>query len=310
MYFYGGSDWTRRGDSLDVYTTRIRRFVVRDLFTESSYPFSRFNRVELGLHAVNISEATLALESSYNVTTGKLAGQQLVEGGGPSATYVQPSIAHVHDNTLFGYVGPFAGSRSRLSIAPAFGSWRFTAGLADFRRYIFFRPFTIALRGLMFGRFGRDADHFPVFLGGTDLIRGYTSGSFRNHECTAATQQANQTGCAELDQLIGSKIAVSNVELRFPLTRSLVLGFLPVGFPPIEGAIFYDVGMAWDDASTVKWQRAPTDEPVLVRQSLRRWGTSIRAYVFGLLIMRFDYTRPLDRPLKKSYWTISLGPTF
>ena len=310
MYFYGGSDWTRRGDSLDVYTTRIRRFVVRDLFTESSYPFSRFNRVELGLHAVNISEATLALESSYNVTTGKLAGQQLVEGGGPSATYVQPSIAHVHDNTLFGYVGPFAGSRSRLSIAPAFGSWRFTAGLADFRRYIFFRPFTIALRGLMFGRFGRDADHFPVFLGGTDLIRGYTSGSFRNHECTAATQQANQTGCAELDQLIGSKIAVGNVELRFPLTRSLVLGFLPVGFPPIEGAIFYDVGMAWDDASTVKWQRAPTDDPVLVRQPLRSWGTSIRANVFGLLIMRFDYTRPLDRPLKKSYWTISLGPTF
>jgi len=316
LYFYGGSDRTRRadtqhpGDSLDVYTTRVRRFVVRDLFTESSYPFSRFNRVELGLHAVNISEATLALESSYNITNGGLVGQQLVQGGGPSATYVQPSIAHVHDNTLFGYVGPFAGSRSRLSIAPAFGSWKFTAGLVDYRRYIFFRPFTIAVRGLMFGRFGRDADHFPVFLGGTDLIRGYTSGSFRNHECAVATQQANQTGCAELDQMIGSKVAVGNVELRFPLTRNLVLGFLPVGFPPIEGAIFYDVGMAWDDASTVKWKREATDDPVLVRQPLRSWGTSIRANVFGLLIMRFDYTRPLDRPFKRSYWTISLGPTF
>ena len=316
LYFYGGSDRTRRadtqhpGDSLDVYTTRVRRFVVRDLFTESSYPFSRFTRVELGLHAVNISEATLALESSYNITNGGLVGQQLVQGGGPSATYVQPSIAHVHDNTLFGYVGPFAGSRSRLSIAPAFGSWKFTAGLVDYRRYIFFRPFTIAVRGLMFGRFGRDADHFPVFLGGTDLIRGYTSGSFRNHECAVATQQTNQTGCAELDQMIGSKVAVGNVELRFPLTRNLVLGFLPVGFPPIEGAIFYDVGMAWDDASTVKWKREATDDPVLVRQPLRSWGTSIRANVFGLLIMRFDYTRPLDRPLKRSYWTISLGPTF
>ena len=316
LYFYGGSDWTRTadphhpGDSLDVFTTRIRRFVVRDLFTESSYPFSRFNRIELGVHAVNIAEATLALQTSYSMTTKGFVGQQLVQDGGPSATYVQPSIAHVHDNTLFGYVGPFAGARSRLSIAPAFGSWRFTAGLVDYRRYIFVRPFTLAVRGLMFGRFGRDADRFPVFLGGTDLIRGYTSGSFRNHECVAATQQGSQSGCAELDQLIGSKIAVGNVELRFPLTRSLVLGFLPVGFPPIEGAIFYDIGMAWNDASTVKWKRDATDNPVLVRQPLRSWGTSIRANVFGLLIMRFDYTRPLDRSLRRSYWTISLGPTF
>ncbi len=110
--------------------------------------------------------------------------------------------------------------------------------------------------------------------------------------------------------MIGSKIAVGNVELRFPLTRSLVLGFLPLGFPPIEGAIFYDIGMAWNDASTVKWKRDATDNPLLVRQPLRSWGMSIRANVFGLLIMRFDYTRPLDRSLKRSYWTISLGPTF
>jgi len=316
LYFYGGSDQTRiadpnrPGDSLNVYTTRIRRFVIRDLFTESSYPFSRFNRIELGVHAVNISEATLALQTSYHTSSGDFNDQQLVQGGGPSATFVQPSIAHVHDNTLFGYVGPFAGARSRFSIAPAFGSWQFTAGLVDYRRYLFFRPFTIAVRGLMFGRFGRDADRFPVFVGSTELIRGYTAGSIRNHECSIAAQSSSQTGCAALDQLIGSKIAVGNVELRFPLTRSLVLGFLPVGFPPIEGAVFYDIGMAWDDASTVKWSRTAGDDPVLVRTPLRSWGGSIRANVFGLLIMRLDYTKPLDRALRHAYWTISLGPTF
>ncbi len=316
LYFYGGSDWTRIedprhpgvGDSLEVFSTRIRRFVIRDAFAESSYPFSRFNRIELGLHAVNISEATLDLQTLYDAS-GPF-DQRLVQGGGPSATFVQPSIAHVHDNTLFGYVGPFAGSRSRFSVSPAFGSWQFTAGLVDYRRYLFFRPFTIAVRGLMFGRFGRDADRFPVFLGSTELIRGYTAGSFRNHECVANPKTTSQTGCAELDQLIGSKIAVGNVELRFPLTRSLVLGFLPLGFPPIEGAFFYDIGMAWDDASTVKWHRQVGDDPVLVRTPLRSWGGSIRANVFGLLIMRLDYTKPIDRPLKHSYWTISLGPTF
>ncbi|HYX82351.1 MAG TPA: BamA/TamA family outer membrane protein [Gemmatimonadales bacterium] len=317
LYLYGGSDWTRvpdpqrAGDSLDIFSTRIRRFVVRDLFTESSYPFSRFNRIELGLHAINISEATLALQTSYDAISGAFVDQQLVQGGGPSATFVQPSIAHVHDNTLFGYVGPFSGGRSRISISPAFGSWQFTAGLVDYRRYLFFRPFTIALRGMMFGRFGQDADRFPVFLGSPDLIRGYTAGSFRNHECRSSQQTSTQTRCADIDQMIGSKIAVGNVELRFPLTRSLVLGFLPVGFPPIEGAIFYDIGMAWDDASIIKWNRAPTADPMLVRTPLRSWGASIRANVLGFMIMRFDYTKPLDRPkLRRSYWTISLGPTF
>ncbi len=316
LYFYGGSDWTRvenprvPGDTLDVFSTRIRRFVLRDLFTESSYPFSRFNRIELGLHAVNISEATLALQTSYEADSGGFVDQQLIQGGGPSATFVQPSIAHVHDNTLFGYVGPFAGARSRFSISPAIGTWRFTAGLIDYRRYVFFRPFTIAVRGLMFGRFGRDADRFPVFLGSTELIRGYTSGSFRHHECAANPRSTTPTSCAELDQMIGSKIAVGNVELRFPLTRTLVLGFLPVGFPPIEGALFYDIGMAWEDSSKVKWNRAPGENAVLVRTPLRSWGGSIRVNIFGLMIMRLDYTKPLDRPWKRSYWTISLGPTF
>src|SRR5881396_1269561 len=101
LYFYGGSAWTRiedtrrAGDSVDVFTTRIRRFVVRDLFTESSYPFSRFNRIELGVHAVNIAEASMDLQTFYDAN-GPF-DQRLVQGGGPSATFVQPSIAHVHD---------------------------------------------------------------------------------------------------------------------------------------------------------------------------------------------------------------------
>jgi outer membrane protein assembly factor BamA len=314
LYFYGGSSWDRQDvglpDSADVFTSRIRRFVIRDAFGESSYPFSRFSRVEFGLHAINIDDATLELQTAFDAVSGRFLGQRYQTVSGPSVTFVQPSLAHVHDNTLFGYVGPFAGSRSRFQVSPAFGTWQFTAGLADYRRYIFFRPFTLAFRGLMFGRFGRDADRFPVFLGSPELLRGYTYGSFRNNECVANPGTGSQTGCAELDQLIGSKIAVGNVELRFPLARSLVLGFLPVGFPPIEGAVFFDAGMAWDDASTVLWHRDASANPSLVRVPLRSWGGSIRANVFGLFIMRLDYTKPLDRPRKRSYWTVSLGPTF
>jgi hypothetical protein len=315
LYFYGGSSWERQGsagvpDSVDVFTSRIRRFVIRDAFVESAYPFSRFSRVELGFHAVNIDDATLELQTGFDATTGRFLGQRYQTVGGPSVSFIQPSLAHVHDNTLFGYVGPFAGSRSRFQISPALGNWQFTAGLGDYRRYIYFRPFTLAFRGLMFGRFGRDAARFPIFLGSTELLRGYTYGSFRNNECIANPGTGSVTGCAELDQLIGSKIAVGNVELRFPLARSLVLGFLPIGFPPIEGALFFDAGLAWDNANSVKWHRSASDNPVLVRVPLRSWGGSIRANIFGLMILRLDYTKPLDRPRKSSYWTVSLGPTF
>ena len=313
LYFYGGSDWTRienpqnPGDSIDVFSSRTRRFVIRDAFGEAYYPFDRFNRLEFGLHAVNVSEAVLAFQTLYN-SDGTFLDQRLVSGGGPSAVYVQPSLAHVHDNTLFGYVGPFAGSRSRFSISPAIGSWHFTAGLVDVRRYLHVRPLTLAIRALAFGRYGRDADRFPIFLGNTELLRGYTAGSLRDHECV--TNPNVQDTCPELDQLIGSKVASASIELRFPLARQLVLGFLPVGFPPIEGAIFYDVGMAWNDASIVRWNRLPGEDPALVRTPLRSWGGSIRANMLGLLIMRVDYSKPLDRAYQKAYWTVSLGPTF
>jgi len=265
---------------------------------------------------VNITDATLELQQGFfhgavgDPDNGTRFNPIVNNVPGPSISYVQPSLSLVHDNSLFGYVGPFAGSRSRFQISPAFGTWQFTAGLADYRRYIFVRPFTLAVRGLMFGRFGRDAERFPVFLGTTELLRGYTYGSFRDNECIADPGNNSQTGCAELDQLIGSKVAVASVELRFPLTRSLVLGFLPIGFPPIEAALFYDAGMAWREGSIVKLSRSSTENPVLVRAPLRSWGSSIRVNMLGVMILRFDYTKPIDRPLKKSYWTISLGPTF
>lgn len=298
-------------DSAVVYSLRIQRFVVRDLFLESYYPFSRFSRLELGVHGVNLSLATLNLSDYYDYATGQYIGSREYTTNGRSLGYVQPSVALVHDNALFSYVGPFMGSRSRFGIAPSFGNKHFTTFTADYRRYLFARPFTLAFRGLFYGNTGRDAELFPIYLGSTELIRGYTSGSFRNHECDSpSTPSGGYTGCIGLDQLIGSRIAVGNVELRFPLTRSLVLGFLPIGLPPVEAALFYDIGVAWGTGDRVKWSRSAGDDPLLVRTPVRSYGTSIRANLLGFVILRFDYTKPLDRSFNKPYWTVSLGPTF
>jgi Tol biopolymer transport system component len=299
------------GDSSVVASLRLQRYVVRDLFAESYYPFSRFSRVELGIHGVNLSVSTLSLSDYYDAVTGAYQRTTETTTDQSSLAYVQPSVALVHDNTLFGYVGPFAGSRSRLGVSPAFGSKRFTTLTADYRQYLFARPFTLAIRAFVYGNTGRDAGLFPIYLGSTELIRGYTSGSIFNHECVTSqtVDPTSMTGCTALDQLIGTRIAVGNIELRFPLTRSLVLGFLPVGLPPIEGALFYDAGLAWSAGDHLKWRRSPTD-PFSVKAPLRSYGASIRANMLGFVILRFDVTKPLDRAYNKSYWTVSLGPTF
>jgi hypothetical protein len=305
-------------DSL-VQTNQLVRFVIRDVFAQSYYPFSRFTRVEFGGHFSNIGVDTLKQSIIFGSPTQGSYFTDPFTVGGPSVTYYGPQVALVHDNSLFGWVGPFAGSRWRFQVSPTFGSWRFTEGLADWRRYFFARPFTLAVRGVFYGRYGRDANLFPQFLGSPDLIRGYTSGSLINHECLNPTSNTNSgfTGCTALDQLIGSKIAVANVELRFPLTRSLVLGFLPVGFPPLEAALFYDVGLAWNGTacdgtpgSCVVLKRNGQD-PEIYREPLRSWGASMRMNFLGFVVLRLDYTKPLNRPdFNTSYWTLSLGPTF
>jgi WD40 repeat protein len=322
-YFYAPSSVASAGtpgiptSTSVLFTTRIRRLVIRDAFALASYPFNRFDRVEAGIHVVGISDAILE-QQQYFSSTGVFLGlsnRQTLEH--PSIGYIAPTVSLVHDNTLFGFVGPFAGSRARLQVTPAWGGWRFTGALADFRRYLFAKPFTLALRAVSYGRFGRNANQFPVFLGNTDLVRGYTAGSLIRHECYARVASfdpfvggTGSTGCSDLDQLIGSRVAVGNVELRFPLTRNLTLGVLPIAIPPIEGAIFYDIGIAWQNGSTLKWSLQPGDDPNLVRTPLHSWGGSIRMNLLGALILRIDYTQPLDRAYKHSYWTVNIGPTF
>jgi Tol biopolymer transport system component len=305
---------TNPNDSLLQQTFRLRRFIIRDLFAESYYPFSRFRRMELGLHAYNVSDDLLELSYFYGTITRQFRGTDVNTVDGPTVSYLEPSLAMVHDRARFGFVGPFTGTRSRFSVAQAIGGWKFTTAVGDYRRYLFARPFTLAFRGLVIGRFGDNSEEFPLYLGSTELIRGYTAGSMRDHECAGTIGNGPignfATGCADFDQLIGSKIAVANVELRFPLARSVVLGLLPIALPPVEGAIFYDVGIAWNNQDQLKWKRDAGDDVSAFRQPLRSWGVSIRTNLLGFLVMRFDYTTPLDRARRNSYWTVSIGPTF
>ena len=309
-YFLEPSQIRSDGADSATFITNLRRIVVRSVGAQAIYPLSRFKRFEFGVTAASVSDKLQQIFEPYQPSTGlPTADPTSKEISLDGASYIQPSLAYTFDNSLGGYVGPFYGRRYRLQVSQSIGGWRYFEGLADYRRYDhIIGPFTFATRALYFGRIGRDASRFRVFLGNTDLLRGNTSGSYYRNECRS-TDANTFTGCNELDRLVGTQLAVGSAELRFPILNGR-LGFLPVGFPPIDGALFYDVGMAWNEGDQLKWSRSSTDSPTRVRTPLQTFGASARMNLFNFVILRLDYSIPQERRGVKGYWTLSLGPVF
>ncbi len=305
-YFYDGAVQDFSDPNFDAIIYRLRRFVVREAFGQTAFPLNRFKRIEAGTRLVSINEATLNIVNAYQPFTGAYLGSYDSLSDGSTSTFVQPSLALVFDNSLFGYTSPFYGRRYRFEASQAIGGWQFTQYLADYRRYdqLGLPFFNFATRLFFLGRFGPNDREFPIFLGNTELIRGYTYGSFQRNECNTSSGL-----CTQLDQLVGSRVAVANAELRFPLVRSLSLGVLPIGFPPIEGALFFDAGMAWNDDGDLRWSRTAAD-PSNVRAPVTSYGVGIRANLLGFLILRVDYAVPRSRTAQGGYWTVSLGPPY
>jgi outer membrane protein assembly factor BamA len=257
-----------------------------------------------------VDDAILRINEPYNPATGFPTDESFVETFNRAGiSYVQPSAALVFDNSLFGYVGPFYGRRYRFELAQNLGGWTFTQFTADFRRYDrIVGPVVLATRILAFGRTGPDAREFKLYAGSTELVRGHTSGSFRRNECLNANEAGTETGCAALDRLNGTQLAVGNLEIRFPLLNQSF--GIPAGIPPLEGVLFYDIGLTWDPNSTIVWRREPGDDPVNVRAPFKALGFGVRTNLFGFTVLRLDYAIPQDRRDVGGLWTFSLGPAF
>ena len=105
-------------------------------------------------------------------------------------------------------------------------------------------PFiTIAARALHIGRYGSGAEdaRLPsLYLGYPWLVRGFDAG-WQVNDCVTVLS----AGCPELDDLLGSRLAVGNLELRLPILRPLGLSRSMYGPMPVEVAAFVDGGVAW-----------------------------------------------------------------
>jgi outer membrane protein assembly factor BamA len=266
------------------------------------YPISRAQRIEVGggLRQISFSQR---LETLYYSTNGVFLDQVREDLPSPDSIALgEATAALVYDSSIFGATSPILGQRYRAEYTQVGGTLDFSGALLDYRRYFMpARPFTLAFRGMHYGRYGSGSDDFrlsPMFLGYPGMVRGYDISSFEPTECVASATSS----CPVFDDLIGSRVAVLNAELRFPLvgvfSRRSFYGPLP-----IEIALFGDAGVAWDRAS----------DPAFLggdRQWARSVGTAIRFNLLGFLIGEFDVVKPLDRPGRGWTWQFNFTPGY
>ena len=290
----------------------LTRYIVRQAFAIAMYPLNRFTRFEGGVRFNNIDRTTITFsrlldERGYPLTGFGLNDQR----NEPGLNYVSLHSAYVSDNTLFGYTGPIFGRRYRFAIEPTVGSYHWIEYNADYRRYdaILFNFLTVATRLQTSLSVGRDEDRFPKYIGRPEFIRGYDRENYFSGACTTGIV-SNVSDCSAV-RLLGSRVALANAELRFPLVRRFELGILPIGLPPLDGLVFYDAGIAWSRGQDVTLRRpADEDETLDTRYPLTSYGVGLRLNLFNYAILRWDYAIPLDKPGRKGFWTWSLGPSF
>ncbi|RPJ61602.1 MAG: peptidase S9 [Acidobacteria bacterium] len=292
-------------DGQEVLAEQVVRYwqIDREIQGQLAYPFSEAQRLEFGGGFRNISFDSETQTDFFSPITGEFLGRSEEDLPTPEAINLgTASAALVYDTSVFGGTSPVIGQRYRFEVEQVGGNLLFTNVLADYRRYfMFLRPLTLAGRFMHYGRYGSDSEDprmQSMFVGYPSLIRGYDLGSFSTDECQPTTP--GDGSCPVFDQLIGSRLAVANLELRMPVFGPL--GLIPSqGFIPIETALFYDAAMAWTRSAGAQFGD---------RDPVKSWGGSLRINLLGFAVAQVSLVRPLDRPLKNWIWEFSMTPGF
>jgi Tol biopolymer transport system component len=271
-----------------------------------AYPFSRAQRVEFSAGYRRVSFTQQLRTRGVSLITGQNVIDRTEDLPSPQAlNLMNAGLALVYDTSIFGAASPILGQSYRLEVSPTAGTLQLSGVLADYRRYLMpLRPFTFATRVLHYGRYGRDGEDVrlsPLFLGYPGLVRGYDSNSFEAGECV---QTSDTTfACPVYDQLFGSRLALANFELRFPLFGVFGLGPGYYGILPVETGIFYDLGVAWTRGNKASILGGN-------RQFVKSYGAALRLNLLGFAILEFDYVNPVDRPVKGWFWQFNFTAGF
>ena len=319
------------------YQQILQRIYIDQASFNTQYPFSTTRRLELGVSGTRLGYDTEVDE--FTLVNGQIVGESRSTGNAADSAlfgrtfsgtyYMQGDIALVSDNSNTAYTGPVSGERWRLEYNPTVGKLNYQGLLADYRRYLFMQPFTLAVRGMHYGRYGRDAEAYstgqmyPIYLGEETLIRGYGYGSYSVNECVAS---GNSNACPVFDRLLGSRVDVFNLEFRIPLLGSPQFGILPTSFLPVEIAPFLDGGIAYSSSQPPDWRLTTTANNIpascnsAAAQASSTYvncvdhipvfstGITARVNLLGYLVLETYVAHPFQRPGKNWVVGVQLAP--
>ncbi len=301
----------------------LQRVYVDQLIGYAYRPFSQTRRFELSAGYTRLGFDT-ELRRFLVSPSGQIIDETRENGnnGYEPLNFIEGAAALVGDNSNFGFTSPVVGQRYRVEFSPTFGTLQYQTGLLDYRRYVFMQPLSFAFRGLTYGRYGKDSGSdrlTPLFLGYETFVRGYAVESFDAAECTQSSTFEGSSSCPEFDRLLGSRIAVVNLELRIPLFGVPGLGLINMPFLPTEIAPFVDAGLAWwgKDNTTSNINGVTTlhtsprlafDRNTSDRVPVVSTGVSARFNILGYLILEAYYAYPFQRPKKGAHFGFQISP--
>ena len=254
----------------------ISRLQQRGALANASYPLDLYRRLDLSY--TYVGEQQEQVSPFYEPDSTSVTSTHLFK------------TAYVHDSITYGLLGATAGKRYFLSVGRTLNlgsSMRSFSHLEfDYRHYLRLGRWSVlGLRAYSVGSLGRDALEYN--LGGpTWYLPFYTgfnlnTGPLRGYQFSAFS---------------GSRVLLTNVELRVPFVRGILFGW-PGTFliPAVDGSLFMDMGMAWNKGDEIDlWpfhnpHAAPTSDPRQVRASV-----GFGLLVYFLLPMNFEFAKQMD----------------
>jgi Tol biopolymer transport system component len=270
---------------------RVRNYGLTAL---TSYPFSRFRRIELAADY-------FAIDREY------------LESDAPDGRQweMRASASLVHDTTIPGWTAPSAGTRCRLTLSynPDLGEGTsFHSVSGDARTYLRLgREETLALR-LTAGASG-GATPQRYFLGGMSnwinykYARKVTAVDVEDYFFSSVVTPLR--GSVFYEQ-VGTRYALLNMELRFPMIKELRLGFpLPLRFRHLQGDLFLDAGSAWS-GDAFRATKVDSDGRRRLKDLMAGTGVGVRVNL-GLFLLRYDVAWSTDMHSfsePRHYWAL------
>lgn len=214
------------------------------------------------------------------------------------------SLALVGDNSHFGVASPLKGHRFRYEVGKYAGGFEFNTILADYRKYVYLKPITLAGRLYHYARLGKDSNNgrlSPLFIGYPTLIRGYDNVSFGSTIGDGSEQLA-------INDLYGNKMLVANFEIRLPFTGPERLAQIKSGLLFTDLNLFVDAGTVWDPPLVDPGEGGEGKKGNSGRLIMST-GVSMRLNLFGQLIIEPYYAIPLQRnDIRFGTWGLNFTP--